>query len=133
MPRLSIFELPCSEVSACIPPVSLRSNDRKREARYAAKSFAPVYVEDVARAFIEAMLQKQSGARTVNLTGHATTVETAVGIIRSVAGGADISISGEPIPSLSTATNERDTCGLKLPAEHSLAEGLEKTIAFSRV
>ena len=93
---------------------------------------ALVYVEDVARAYVEAMMQKTTGAKTANLSGHATTVEETVRIIHSVTGLADISISGEPIPSLSTARNEWDSCGLKLPAEHSLAEGLAKTIAFSR-
>ncbi len=93
---------------------------------------ALVYVEDVARAYVEAMLQKPTGAKTANITGHATTVEAAVEIIRSATGVADISISGEPIPSLSTARNEWNACGLELPAEHSLAEGLEKTIAFVR-
>ena len=94
---------------------------------------ALVYVEDVARACTQAILQRTPGAQTVNLTGQKTTVEDAIAIMRALAPGAEITMSGDRIPSGATAPNEWTTCGLDLPAEHTLTQGLEKSIAFYRV
>ncbi len=91
---------------------------------------ALIYVEDVAQACVQALLQQPGGARTANLSGHDTTVKSAVKMIGSGRPNADISISGDLVPSLSSAKNEWQTCGLELPAEHSLKAGLERTIAF---
>jgi len=93
---------------------------------------ALVYVEDVAKAYVQALLLGRQGAHVANLTGQRTTAEKAVNLIRSLAPGADFTISGKPIPSISTAPNDWETCGLELPKERTLTEGLEKTIAFYR-
>ncbi len=93
---------------------------------------ALVYVEDVTTAYVGAILKKPLGATTVNLTGHLTTVEEAVGIIREIVPGAEIGVEGPPIPSASGAPNEWATCGLELPDERSLRRGLAETIEFYR-
>ena len=94
---------------------------------------ALVYVEDVALAFVEAATQQPSGARTANLTGHATSVEETVELIRSIADFQDISIKGPNIPSLSTVTNDWTRCGLDLPPETTLIDGLKNTLKHSSV
>lgn len=89
-----------------------------------------VYVEDVARAYVQALLQDMKGAHVANLTGHQSTVEQAAKLIREIVPGAPIRISGAPIPSTAGAENHWTTCGLDLPPEHNLRQGLERTIAF---
>ncbi len=91
-----------------------------------------VHVEDVATAYVNALLKKPRGARTVNLTGHHTTVEEAVTLISELVPGAEIAIDGPQIPSASGAQNEWTTCGLDLPDERSLRQGLSDTIDFYR-
>lgn len=91
-----------------------------------------VYVDDVAIAYVKALMKKPAGATTVNLTGHLTTVEEAVGVVNDLVPEADISVEGPPIPSASSAKNEWSTCGLGLSDERSLRDGLSETIAFYR-
>ncbi len=93
---------------------------------------ALVYVDDVATAYVRALLELPVGASVINLTGHLTTVEETVGIIREIVPDAKIGFEGPPIPSASGAANEWATCGLGLAEERTLHTGLAETIAFYR-
>ena len=85
-----------------------------------------VYVEDVARAYFQALLQNIKGAHVANLTGQQSTVEQVAKLIREIVPGAPIRNSGDPIPSAAGAENHWTTCGLDLPPEHSLRPGAGK-------
>lgn len=93
---------------------------------------ALIHVDDVAAAFVAAGRQRLDGARTVNLTGQVTTVEETIGMIRDIVPGASLSAGGPPVPSAASPANEWATCGLDLPAERPLRDGLAETIAFHR-
>ena len=95
-------------------------------------AIALVYVEDVALAYVHALMSQKPGAQTVNLTGQLTTVEEVAEMIRDLAPNAEIAVRGAQIPSSSAVPSEWENCGLDLPVEHTLRQGLEKTIAFYR-
>ena len=61
-------------------------------------SMSLVYIEDVARAYVQALLQDMKGAHVANLTVHQRTVEQAAKLIREIVPCAPIRISGAPSP-----------------------------------
>jgi nucleoside-diphosphate-sugar epimerase len=91
-----------------------------------------VYVEDVALAYCAAVQAELSGAHTLNLPGHVASMSEVAQLIREFVPGAEIGVTGEPLPSAYAVRNEWATDLLKLPPETSLRDGVRHTIDYYR-
>lgn len=88
-----------------------------------------VYVDDVAAAYEAALHATFEGAHTLNLTGHAVSMDEVIQTIRRIVPQADIRCEGPVIPSSASAPNEFGHGLLALGRERSLHEGIALTIA----
>jgi nucleoside-diphosphate-sugar epimerase len=88
-----------------------------------------VYVDDVAATYEAALHATFEGAHTLNLTGHAVSMDEVIQTIRRIVPQADIRCEGPVIPSSASAPNEFGHGLLALGRERSLHEGIALTIA----
>lgn len=91
-----------------------------------------MYVEDVARIFIAALVQPLQGARVRNLVGEELAVDAVLAEIRRQVPDARLSVDGPPLP-ISPGIAQESLDDL-LPADRrtSLAQGVAATIAHYR-
>lgn len=91
-----------------------------------------VYVEDVAAAFVHAVLGKPQGARVCNFVGETASMDDVLVEIRRVVPDARVSAEGPPLPiAIGQSEAELDDFFPNRPRT-SLAEGVALTIAHYR-
>lgn len=111
------------------------------QAAAASRSFAidfsgdvpVVYVEDVARALVDALTAPIKGAHVCNLVGDVVTVEQFVGEIRNVTSSADIRFEGPTVPFSVDASIDPVTACLPDFAYTPLGQGVKRTIEAARI
>ncbi|WP_341645491.1 NAD-dependent epimerase/dehydratase family protein [Thauera sp. SDU_THAU2] len=88
-----------------------------------------VYVEDVAAAFVQAVIDRPQGARVCNIVGQEASVDEVMATIRERVPGARLSAAGAPLP-IAVGQSEAELDAL-FPARPrtSLAQGIARTIA----
>jgi nucleoside-diphosphate-sugar epimerase len=89
-----------------------------------------IFVDDVAAAFEAALLRPVSGAHVFNLRGEIASVDAIIAEIRKHAPGAELTAEGPPVPIKSKIEVHDLTPVLGPLPTTSLAEGLERTVAF---
>jgi UDP-glucose 4-epimerase len=93
-----------------------------------------VYVEDVARALVDALTTKIQGAHVCNLVGDVVTVERFVDEIRNAVSSAEIQFFGPVVPFATEASVDPATACLPNFTYTPLDQAVEMTIkAFSRI
>ena len=93
-----------------------------------------LHAGEVASAFINAVSQEREGARVFDLNGRPTTVAEWLDIVRALAPGAQLEVSGDPLPFPADLSDEpiREYLGDYGPVP--LEEGIEETyVAFRRL
>jgi len=91
-----------------------------------------VYVEDVAAAFLAALLRMPDGAHAFNLPGALATSEAVAAEVKAAVPGARIGVSGEPLPFVADiGAGNLDAVLPDLPRT-TLRDGIRRTIADYR-
>ena len=91
-----------------------------------------LHAGEVASAFINAVSQEREGARVFDLNGRPTTVAEWLDIVRALAPGAQLEVSGDPLPFPADLSDEpiREYLGDYVPVP--LEDGIEATYAAFR-
>lgn len=93
-----------------------------------------LHAGEVASAFIQAVSAEREGAHVFDLNGRATTVAEWLEIIRGLAPGADLRISGDPLPFPADLPDDPIRAFLGDYGPVPLEEGIEETLAaFKRL
>ncbi len=91
-----------------------------------------IFVDDVAAAFVAAVLRPIEGAHALNLRGEVTTVDRIIDEIRRIERNAKLSAAGPPLPITPDITEHDVEAVLGALPHTSLRQGLEQTLAFYR-
>ena len=93
-----------------------------------------LHAGEIASAFIKAVSRERDGAQVFDLNGRATSVAAWLDIIRAVAPGAQLEISGDPLPFPADLSDEPVRAYLGDYGPVPLEEGIEATYAaFKRL
>lgn len=91
-----------------------------------------IYVDDVAQAFVAALLTPAQGASVYNLVGQVATVEEVITEIRSQLPAAQLSAEGPPLTIAPGITEEGLNALLPQRKQTGLAQGISATLQFYR-
>lgn len=91
-----------------------------------------IYVDDVAQAFVAALLTPAQGANVYNLVGQVATVDEVITEIRRQLPAAQLSAEGPPLTIASGITEEGLAALLPQRLQTGLAQGIAATLQFYR-
>lgn len=89
-----------------------------------------VYVDDIAASFAASVQTSFQGSHVFNLPGVPVSITEVIEKIRSIAPGAQLDCTGDPLPMVSTTRNDYFNDLLDLPPPVDLDTGLRRTIYY---